>query len=473
VKKLLSILLSCVTLVSCSIIFPAKEINYSLNLRGLRLSSGYYSNISSTGEQNILVIPVKFKNTNYGSIRNLTYEQMKTDISNTFFGEPQSTAWESVSSFYKKSSYNKLNIKGKVTDWFEVDKTPAELAKLTAYSDPSYYVVRSAIEWYKANNSDFSTFDKDSDGFFDAVWFVYDYKYDYQSDLWWAFTFSDFQNDPNLALKMSPIAYTYAWASVDFMYQAYPYSLDAHTYIHETGHILGLEDYYPDRSFDTDLVGAIDMMDANIVDHNAYSKYLLDWVTPTVITFEKDITLQPFESSGEFILLPTSKYNDSPLDEYLIIEYYTPTGLNRLDATSPYPDNGVQAFSQAGIKIYHVDSRLGYYSQKEGNFMEFTNEPKITKTLYTDLAFSNQKSRSSNQNYVLLQLLSSTGYSHFSNNKAVDNDLYHAGDVFNPNIRNVGQFHNKGRFNKGEFIPYQITINKLNSKSAEISIIIL
>ena len=39
--------------------------------------------------------------------------------------------------------------------------------------------------------------------------------------------------------------YVYCFASMDFMFEGYGKTgLDAHTYIHETGHAMGLNDYY-------------------------------------------------------------------------------------------------------------------------------------------------------------------------------------------------------------------------------------
>jgi len=51
------------------------------------------------------------------------------------------------------------------------------------------------------------------------------------------------------------------------------------------GHVLGLPDYY---DYNTTIgpqggVGGFDMMDGNWLDHNTFSKYMLDWTTPIVI----------------------------------------------------------------------------------------------------------------------------------------------------------------------------------------------
>ena len=63
----------------------------------------------------------------------------------------------------------------------------------------------------------------------------------------WAYCYWT-DNDAN---KNAPTSNVFFWASYDFMYPEYagganttPGLPDAHTYIHELGHCMGLEDYY-------------------------------------------------------------------------------------------------------------------------------------------------------------------------------------------------------------------------------------
>ena len=94
------------------------------------------------------------------------------------------------------------------------------------------------------------------------------------------------------------------WASQEFMFDAGYYDEegnhsnwtteqlasgnakpDAHTFIHETGHMIGLDDYYSyDRGKgDYGGLGGLDMMDFNIGDHNGYSKWMLGWLHPQMV----------------------------------------------------------------------------------------------------------------------------------------------------------------------------------------------
>jgi hypothetical protein len=186
---------------------------------------------------------------------------------------------------------------------------------------------------------------------------------------------------------------TYAWASYDFMYEGYGSSeVDGHTYIHETGHVLGLDDYYSYTEGDWGAAGGLDMMDYNVLDHNAYSKFFLGWSDPFVVDGTKaatTINLSPFESSGQFILI-NDEWNGSAFDEYLAIEFYTPTGLNYQDSrVGGYPGNNVRGFTVPGIKIYHVDARLGLFSSTSGAFLSYTDSAVGSASSYPFIAHSN------------------------------------------------------------------------------------
>ena len=69
--------------------------------------------------------------------------------------------------------------------------------------------------------------------------------------------------------------------------------VDAHTFIHETGHLLGLDDYYDYNDYrgaKGGLYGA-DMMDNNIGDHGSVNKLLLGWIEPTVVCGAGEINI--------------------------------------------------------------------------------------------------------------------------------------------------------------------------------------
>ena len=370
-----------------------------------------YEILPSIGEQNVLVIPVYFKD--YSPISCLGDEKTAlTHINTAFFGDSYSsnitentTGWESVKSYYYKSSYGKFNLGGQVTSWCPLSKTLKEVASLSSYNDPSIWVLREAVSWFKENYpNQVGNYDKDKDGYIDAVALIYpneyydgtgnqsyDQKYNNSTisdleNLLWAYTYWDYENKPNVN---DPIANVYTWLSYDFLWDGdykvreyYPggYSdtrlVDCQTYIHEFGHVLGLDDYYSYDLGDEPL-GRLDMMDFNIGDHNTYSKYLLNWSQPILVEEAGTYTIYPASKEGEnnALLIPAdiNKFSYSPFSEYLLIEFYTPEGLNEKDSKEQYlgRDNDVntQFIGPNNTPSYSINPEyklINLISSKEG-----------------------------------------------------------------------------------------------------------
>src|SRR5205085_9571813 len=100
------------------------------------------------------------------------------------------------------------------------------------------------------------------------------------------------------------------------------------TLIHEMGHAFGLPDYYdyePGNGPDGGL-GGLDMMDANVGNHNAFSRWLLDWIQPDVIGSGSP-TLRQLNSSSSsssehkaIAIFPQTTATAAPVGELFIIE---------------------------------------------------------------------------------------------------------------------------------------------------------
>lgn len=329
--------------------------------------------LPSTGDSRILVIPVQFSEDEF------TEYELET-LNNSFFGSSEQTGWESVSSFYEKSSFGKLQIQGQVISPISVNMSSSQFETQASNYDGNYtdLLLAEIMSELALNDSiDFSDFDSNNDRVIDSVWMVYSCSYDSDSDIYWAYTTWSLNNTSINGYYVNP----YSWASIDFLYEGnYHHGNkevvdkgDAHTFIHETGHLLGLDDYY---SYDNDNlinfdtpVGGVDMMDFNIGDHCSFSKYLLGWVDPIVITEQYlaennyQIKLPSFTDTSQFLLIPAVengeiKYNDTALDEYLLVEYYTPTGLNEHDSQVKYT-NGLKSYTKPGILVYHVNASVG------------------------------------------------------------------------------------------------------------------
>lgn len=450
---------------------------YSLNNNELNYSN-FMTTINPLGTKELLVVPVHF---NDGPVWTT---EMISNLNKAFFGASSDTGWESVASFYKKSSYGKLTIQGEVHQPLLIEDYSVSQGAYYG-SSTSYSIAAGFYESVvKGRESNYQKYDTDKDGYLDSVVFIYSNPYgsnSYEQNAYWAWVtwFAGESNDPfrYTGPKYGDCAVnTFMWASYSFMNEAYPGQIDAHTYIHETGHLLGLDDYYPNANDSFNSNGSLDMMDYNILDHNVYSKMLSEWTYPYVINGKKQsvtIDLKPFESSGDCIII-NDEWNGSPLDEYLAIEFYTPTGLNEKDGKNGYPgldiETSVQGYTIPGIKIYHIDARVAKLNLKGktgAEYLEFdsyiSRQPNYDRDYYV-IAASNNYARSyapEARKTKLTHLLEATGSNSFLyGGVANNNTLFQTGDVFIPN----SVFFNNGtKFNNGKSIGYKITINSINT----------
>jgi M6 family metalloprotease-like protein len=494
-----------------SLSFSASGTNFSakatsINEEEANYASGYV--MPSTGKVNLLVIPVVFDD-----YKGNATEAVREDIYQTFFGDPSDTSWESLASYYYKSSYGQLLINGTVAPWYDSGYTTSEFSQLkfsgaSSYAkswEPTWNIVEDATAWYaKSYSSDLSEFDSNNDNVVDAIWFVYSApdvtnNSSLDSTDFWAYTYSDllsYETAMNNGGKSSTcIPFRYSWASYDFMRAGYGDSgRDAHTYVHETGHLMGLDDYYVSSTTSTypnnyGPMGRLDMMDYNIIDHDAYSKFALGWIKPYVVTGTTSITLEPSSTTGQAILLPTTTdgWNGSAFDEYMLLEFYTPTLLNKQDSLAAYPDNKTQGFTENGIRIYHVDSRLALLTGSSVSYSDKVVRETSTSASYTMVAHGNGAGYNANMGttlaFRLVQEMDCTKKRNFDTDyetitsggktkrlgcTADNSTLFQAGDSFSFSTYS-GSFPT-ARMNDGNAFPFTVNFSTMSSISIQVDI---
>ncbi|MBQ7242842.1 MAG: hypothetical protein IJS52_01350 [Bacilli bacterium] len=359
------------------------QVAMRYNYKSIASNSLYPLDYAPTiGSAKLLVIPVWFKDS-ATFISTAKREDVRSDIEKAYFGSAEDTGWCSVKSFYEIESTGRLSLSGKVAPWYEINKSYRDFADSDAGNAATYDLVPEAVEWYFKNNpsENRADYDCDKNGYLDGVMLIYaapDYvalgksnsREDYTN--LWAYCF--WLQDKNQMSVSRPGPNAYFWASYDFMYDrsnaysrtgaSHYYSgnnahtkLDAHTYIHEMGHVFGLDDYYDYGPSAYSDAGGFSMQDHNVGGHDPYSTMAFGWVDPYIPTESCDITLESFQKSRDAIVLtPSWNEYDSPFDEYFILELYTPDGLNALDATYTYEKT--RGPSTSGIRLWHVDARL-------------------------------------------------------------------------------------------------------------------
>ena len=449
-----------------------------------------YGITPSIGDINILVVPVEFNDYEPFSAYQLeainkAFNGKNSDYTNSY--------WESVKSYYLKSSYNKLNFNFDVTDVISSPISGDEFTFKESLSDGkgSLELLDYIYQNLTINNRqvDYSNYDNNNDGYIDGVWLIYNannYNEVYNNQEFWAYTYVT-ENTPNIT---NPTFCRYANASQIFLYADNNLGLDAHTLIHETGHMLGLDDYYTYDELETPIsaTGGLDMMDLNIGDHNSFSKFSLGWVNPLVINGETSITLKPFNETGEALILKGSNTSlNSPFNEYFIVEYYTPNNLFNLDSSSHYRGNYPRYYDYNGLRIYHIDSRLinpkgEYYSSDYFNLDRPIETNEEFMTLGRIVSSSNTYSRSNNEEFLIEQITpfdiktyqnSYLGYlNSYRGEVEVIPGLFTSGDVFNYKAQptffnNSNKLHNKDSFN------FSLRVESISETKANLTIKIL
>lgn len=350
--------------------------------------------LQSVGTFNYLVVPIEFSD--------YAINQTQLDkLNKAFNGTTTETGWQSVQSYYQTSSYGKLNMSFEVYD------------KFTAPNDSAYYenysksltmdgqsfdqtgdalLLEQVMAWLEPR-VDLTKYDYDKDGVLDGIWLIYSAPVVYGTEdassssaddsIYWAYVTTYYKAD-NVTTTYDKLDLGYyLFAGFDFMDEYTgndndPYydttgeyidmtisglKINASTYIHETGHMLGLDDYYDydETKGSKSGLGGADMMDYTVGDQNAYSKTILGWVAPTVVTTTQTITIKDFATSGDCIMVLLD-YDGSYFSEYLLIDLYSAKGLNAAHANQAnsylYYDFDTEKGAEYGVRIYHVSSDI-------------------------------------------------------------------------------------------------------------------
>jgi M6 family metalloprotease-like protein len=437
--------------------------------------------LPSRGDAKMLIIPVDFAN--YRISDPTTF---RSNLNKLFFGTPSETGWESVKSFYETSSYGKLTMSGLVTPVWSLTQRTSDIVDLDdiqynyslvgAGEKTTDDLIYEVSGFLTAQGIDGRDYDVDQDGHLDSVWFIYSCPIQYQNNgAFWAYVFSS--NNPSRLTTPSlskPTGWRYAWASYDFMFEG-NYSgnkVDAHTFIHETGHLMGVEDYYDYSSQGVDYVACADMMSYNIGDHNVFTKFQLGWVNPYVIDGTKTsttITLESTPSSGDCILIKNTTggnyWNNSPYDEYLLLEFYTPTLLNQADSQGYAGRPGLKTYTTSGIKLYHVDARVyGWLGSGYG----FTDTAVDGGSYY--LAMSNTYNGTiSSSSHPLLELIPQNKTTAFRNGSYTNSNVGSSALLFtNGTSFSVDTYQNfflSRKLYDGTTLGYSFTVNAINGNN--------
>ena len=441
-----------------------QKTNLNRNYQSVWRQAGF-TTMPYKGDAAALVIPIWFTDSsNFINIEKIDEnglnqkQQIIQDLELTTFGENDEVPWRSLKTYYREESYGALNIVGKVSDWYEVNKASTDYT----YQDTSINALAaSAVNWYFANNpsESRSDYDKNGDNKIDTLILYYGTNYHCfrdngqpQSSNWLRRT--NTTGDSYIS--------NYAWMSyatiydIDGLKTTMTGQLDAgdlsrlngletRTMIHEIGHALGLSDYY-DKTMTSEPVGVFNMQSSDTGGHDAYSVMAYGWAKPYVFSrnesnarTELSITINDFQSSGDMILLtPQWSESNEAFDEYMLLELYTPTGLNRRDALRSDVDNA----KVPGIRLWHVNAKLG------SNY----------RHLYDN--------SSNGANYDLLHLIrNDVNKDYRSLSRMNDADLFKEGESFDMNTFKSQFYNHDGKLDDGRNLGWKFEVTKITEDS--------
>lgn len=405
--------------------------------------------LPSTGTYNALVIPVQFSGD--------TITQTQLDkLNKAFNGTSADTGWESVKTYYQKASYGKLNITFDVQPVCRMQYSSSYYENLTAtdeqsgqdYNNGDNVILHEALA--KLDSAiDFSKYDTNNDGSIDAVYLIYSAPVDYSNDsFFWAYvTWDGTDNQYD-----NKYAYYYMFTGLDFMDEGSAnngsMTINTETFIHETGHLLALDDYY---DYDSNAgcnegLGGCAMMDWNIGDHDAYSKIMMGWTNATVVNETQTITIKSLQEKGDVILIPLS-FDNSYFCEYLLIDLYSAQGLNEL--RSEHGSTVLYGGAEYGVRIYHVSSSANNpYNNNYGSFTDCNNSDTANALIKLVEADGGDSKFTDSDGYATV---------------ATESDLWKTGSTLGSVFENYTR-------NNGDTVNFEISIDSVSAEQATITV---
>ncbi|HNQ78718.1 MAG TPA: M6 family metalloprotease domain-containing protein [Acidobacteriota bacterium] len=290
-----------------------------------------WQGMPTTGNVKILAIMIGFNDYPPNTDTELVYGRMFGDGPGTF-------PYESLRNFYFRSSYGLLEFSGDALGWYV---TPYPRSSVQESTTGRESLIKEVLNHYDEMGHDFSQYDNDGDGTIDYLVVIWTGPDNGWANFWWGYMTS-FQ-DSSFKLDGKRLGgYSWQWES-----NPEGGKFSARVVIHETGHALGLPDYYDydDWTGPSGGVGGLDQMDGNWGDHNCFSKMLLEWLTPQVVTtgFSSPVLSPTSEAPEALLVMPEAKAGEQ-FAEYYMIQYRRTTENDVV-----YPNDG--------LIVWHVDAR--------------------------------------------------------------------------------------------------------------------
>lgn len=254
----------------------AQALDGASNARN-RVPSDWKSGMPTTGTAKVLAIRVAFPAEGDQPAMGFEGKDSLEALQALINGNGGPVPYENLNDFYRRSSYGALTFTGTAYDY------TAQHAR-SYYTDRVDELFREAVTALKEQGVDLAQFDGNGDKLIDGVYIHFAGGDEGWGTTWWSNQRHNADKQPIEGTDMV----------IDSEVLLHEPSCDpetgqtdsgaSKTIIHETGHALGLPDYYPYESGASRGIDTFDMMYSNAGDHCAFSKWLLGWIDDENIT---------------------------------------------------------------------------------------------------------------------------------------------------------------------------------------------
>lgn len=383
-RKTAVLLVLLFAVVSSGFTLPQNTVHAQNNNTQTAPADSFYTFTPRSGSVNALVFMVDFPDVTFEDGKQESYEQVLSpgEVEQALFGEENTDSpnypYESVRAYYERASYDKLHFEGNVFYYrAKHDRNYYDTLYHHELEDSSYgyeTLMMEVLSSFKTKLN-FSDYDKDSDGILDAVYLSVPLNRTQDDAVWWG-NQSTWRNNPFYYIQGKSIKEYVILDEEPLDTNIMYYN---QVWIHETGHLLGLPDYYhyaaehenSQEGFTGD--AGYDIMDDMLGDHNSFSKIVCGWMGKEELQIADDrhvkssYVLKPYEESPSALIVPAGKWYGNFCSEYYLVEYNKGT------------KNNTNLSGSSGIRIWHVDAKLTDDWWQEG-FQMFAHDQNTTES---------------------------------------------------------------------------------------------
>lgn len=438
-----------------------------------------YAAAEALGDLHVVVLPILFADQEWTAEDEAELQSLLgrvADENGVITEFPALGDQESLSSFFEKASYGQLHIDSFIAKPMEMKEICGEdctFAYGRDYTANDEFMVAWA-DWLNDNCSDPAYFDRDGNGLYDVVVIVNpgdmngfnDYE---RASMAYAVEYRQYYG-PELARTGKNRGINYVpYCTLGAIHEGVVRGVedyDTTAFLHEFSHALGVMDYYDVGFYASAPFGGFDLLDGNVGDWNAYSKYAAGWITPEIVLPSEidekgtiEITIDAFETNGSCILIPTvgseqSGIADIPFCEGILVDLFTDEGLYHQGAER-FGLSGV-----SGVRICHLDGRYETYTSHTMDDYVYEYATPHTINAYTD------------SHKYHLSLMQASGEHYLvepdCEKQMCKEDLFMAGDSFS--VGRYGYYFADGLMNDSTEFPYIITVKSIKDGKAVIEI---